>query len=71
MMDTREIRELSIDEIDAEIEKAREELFRLRYRASYEQLENPALLRQLRRQVSRLMTIRHESEPQAAGETDG
>jgi ribosomal protein L29 len=70
MMETREIRELTIDEIDAEIEKTREELFRLRYRASYEELENPALLRQLRRQISRLMTIRHESEPRAAGETD-
>ncbi len=70
MMDTREIRDLTIDEIDAEIEKTREELFRLRYRASYEQLENPALLKQLRRQVSRLLTIRHESEAQAAGESD-
>ncbi len=70
MMDTREIRELTIDEIDAEVEKAREELFRLRYRASYEELENPALLRQLRRQISRLLTIRQENEPRAAGETD-
>jgi large subunit ribosomal protein L29 len=70
MMEPREIRELTIDEIDAEIERTREELFRLRYRASYEELENPALMRQLRRQISRLKTIRHEREPQAAGESD-
>ena len=70
MMESREIRELTIDEIDAEIERTREELFRLRYRASYEELENPALMRQLRRQISRLKTIRHECEPQAAGESD-
>jgi len=69
-MDAREIREMTIDEIDAEVEQTRAELFRLRYRSSYEELENPALLRQLRRQVSRLLTIRHEREPQAAGESD-
>ncbi len=69
-MEAREIRELTIDEIDAEIETTRAELFNLRYRSSYEALENPALLRQLRRQVSRLLTIRHEREPQAAGESD-
>ena len=70
MMEARDIRELTIDEIDAEVEKTRAELFNLRYRASYEALENPALLRQLRRQVSRLLTIRQEREPQAAGESD-
>jgi len=70
MMEARDIRELTIDEIDAEVEKTRAELFNLRYRASYEELENPALLRELRRQVSRLLTIRQEREPQAAGESD-
>ena len=43
-MDTKEIRELTQDEIDIEIEQAREELFKLRFRAAYEELENPALL---------------------------
>ncbi len=70
MMEPREIRELTIDEIDAEVENTRAELFNLRYRASYEELENPALLRQLRRQVSRLLTIRQEREAEATGESD-
>ncbi len=69
-MNASEIRELTIDEIDAEIEKASAELFNLRYRASYEELENSALLRELRRTIARLKTIRHERERKAAGESD-
>lgn len=70
-METKAIRELTTEEIDAEIERAQEELFMLRFRAAYEELENPALLRQLRREVARLKTIRRERELSAAGEGDG
>ena len=67
-MDTKTIREMTLDELDAEIERAQEELFRLRFRAAYEELENPSLLRQLRREVARLKTIRRERQLSAAGE---
>lgn len=70
MLETNEIRELSIDEIDEEIRLAKEELFNLKFRSSYEQLENPALLRHLRRQIARLRTIRQEQETADAGEED-
>ncbi|MFO7587184.1 MAG: 50S ribosomal protein L29 [Gemmatimonadota bacterium] len=69
-MDASEIRELTNAEIDAEIEKTSAELFNLKYRASYEELENTALLKELRRTIARLKTIRHERELQAAGESD-
>lgn len=59
-LDTVTIREMTDEEIDEEIERAREELFRLKFRAAYEDLDNPALLRSLRREVARLVTIRHE-----------
>ncbi len=59
-MQASEIRELSRDEIDEELERTQEELFNLRFRASYEELENPSLIRELRRNVARLMTIRAE-----------
>lgn len=58
--DTVAIREMTDDEIDEEIDRAQEELYRLKFRAAYEDLENPSLLRTLRRQVARLITIRHE-----------
>jgi large subunit ribosomal protein L29 len=59
-LDTVTIREMTDEEIDEEIERAREELFRLKFRSAYEDLENPALLRTLRREVARLITISHE-----------
>jgi large subunit ribosomal protein L29 len=70
-MDAKEIRELSQDEIELEVERAREELFRLRFRAAYEELENPAILKELRRDIARMKTIQHERELRAAGDIDG
>jgi len=67
-MDATEIRQLTDDEIAEEIEQARDELARLRYRSAYEDLENPVLLRTLRRRVARLKTIQRErAEEQADG----
>ncbi len=59
-LDAPAIRELTDEELDEELERAEDEIARLRYRAAYEDLENPVLLRQLRRQIARLKTIRHE-----------
>ncbi len=70
-MDAKDIRELTIEEIDIEIERTREELFKLRFRAAYEELENPTLLKELRRDVARMKTIRHERELRAVGDNNG
>ena len=69
-MEAKDIRDLTIDEIDAEIERAQEELFKLRFRAAYEQLENSSVLKELRRDIARMKTIRHEREALAAGDSD-
>lgn len=61
-MRTDEIRDLTDDEIQTEIGQLQEELFRLRYRAATEALENPMLLKALRRDVARLKTILRERE---------
>jgi large subunit ribosomal protein L29 len=45
-----------------------EELFRLRMRKSTGQLENPMRLRQLRRDLARLKTIRHARALRGTGE---
>jgi large subunit ribosomal protein L29 len=70
-MEAKDIRELTIEEIDIEIERAREEMFKLRFRAAYEELENPTLLKELRRDVARMKTIRHERELRAVGDNNG
>jgi large subunit ribosomal protein L29 len=59
-MDSADIRKLSLEEIEQELEGAHEELWRLRFRAATEQLENPVLIRDRRRDVARMLTILKE-----------
>jgi large subunit ribosomal protein L29 len=59
-LDAASIRELTEDEIAEEIGRVQDELFHLKFRAAYEELENPTLLKTLRRDLARLKTIRHE-----------
>ena len=58
--DAMSVRELSDDEIHEEVSQAKEELARLKYRAAFEDLENPSLLRTLRRDIARLKTVERE-----------
>ncbi len=57
-----EIRELTDQEIAERIEQLEEERFRLRFRSATQQLENPILLRTIRRDIARLKTARRERE---------
>ena len=57
-----EIRELTDQEIAERIEQLEEERFRLRFRSATQQLENPMLLRSIRRDVARLRTVQRERE---------
>ncbi|HET8655055.1 MAG TPA: 50S ribosomal protein L29 [Longimicrobiaceae bacterium] len=68
-MKAAEIRELTGDEIVARIQQLEEELFRLRFRSATAELENPMLLRTLRRDVARLHTVL--TERKLAGEGAG
>jgi large subunit ribosomal protein L29 len=63
----QEIRELTDDEIDAQIETARAELFNLRFRASFEEADT-GVIRTTRRTIARLLTIRQER--QQVGDAD-
>tara|TARA_B100001750_G_C15173498_1_gene430467 strand:+ start:417 stop:653 length:237 start_codon:yes stop_codon:yes gene_type:complete len=58
--DVMSVRELTDDEIHEEVSQAKEELARLKYRAAFEDLENPSLLRTLRRDIARLKTVERE-----------
>lgn len=61
-MKAADVRELTTEEIRQRIEQLQEELFRLRFRAATMELENPMLLRNLRRDVARLNTVLRERE---------
>ncbi len=57
-----DVRDLSTDEIRDQVAQKQEELFRLRFRGATQQLENPALIKSLRRDVARMRTILRERE---------
>ena len=57
-MDAREFRELSAEELAQKLRDLRDDLFKLKLRASVTPLENPARIRQLRREIARGETVR-------------
>lgn len=59
-MTGRELRELTEAELAEKARTFREELFRLRLRASVSQLENPMRIRVLRRDLARIATVLRE-----------
>lgn len=61
-MKPEDIRELGDADIEQRIEEAQEELFRLRFRSATQMLENPMLVRTLRRDIARMKTILRERE---------
>ena len=52
-----EIRDRSAEELTASLERARDELFRLKLGRTTNQLENTMLIRTKRREVARIMTV--------------
>ena len=65
----QKIRELSGDELTAEVRSLREQLFKLRWQATAGQIENPNKIRTVRRDIARHLTVRREQA--GAAETTG
>lgn len=65
-MRPEEIREMADVDISQALEQLAGELFDLRMRGAYEELENPARVRQIRRDIARLKTIQRERQLGAA-----
>jgi large subunit ribosomal protein L29 len=57
-----EIRELPNEEINRELAEKRRALFNLRFQRETEQLERPAELRKLKKDIARLLTALRERE---------
>jgi len=56
----RQLRSLSDEELDKKLAETRQELFNLRFQAATGSLENTARLRLAKREIARILTIRHE-----------
>jgi large subunit ribosomal protein L29 len=61
-----EIRALSDAELRVRVTELQEEQFRLRFRGATETLESPLRLREVRRDIARVLTILREKELAAA-----
>ncbi len=59
-MKARELREKSLDELNKEEARLREEIFKLNMRKGIEQLENPKRIRNLRKDLARVLTVKNE-----------
>ena len=59
-MRPRQLRSLSDEELDKKLAETRQELFNLRFQAATGSLENTARLRLAKREIARILTIRHE-----------
>jgi large subunit ribosomal protein L29 len=59
-MDIAEIREMSVEDIELELDDAREALMRLRFQQTTGELTDHNQLRLARRKIARLLTVLNE-----------
>ena len=56
-MKAEKLRDMSLDQLDDQLEKLKKEQFNLRFQAASGQMENTSRVRRVRRDIARLMTI--------------
>jgi large subunit ribosomal protein L29 len=61
-MKSKQLRELSNEELDKKMAETRKELFQLRFQTATGALENSARLRGAKREIARILTIKNERE---------
>jgi len=60
----RDLRVMTDDELDRKMAETRQELFNLHFQTATGVLENSARLRMAKREIARILTVRHEREAQ-------
>ena len=65
------LREMSDDELERTLGERRQELFNLRFQSATGALENSARLRTAKREIARILTVRHERERLGIRKTTG
>ena len=65
---TKKLRDLSTEDLQRRLNDAREEMMNFRFQQSTGELSDLSRLRQVRRQIARLMTLLHEREQMSGTE---
>ena len=60
------MRDMTTDELEKALHERRQELFNLRFQSATGALENSARLRLAKREIARILTVRHEREAESA-----
>jgi len=58
----RQLRDMTDDELDGKMAETRRELFNLRFQSATGALEDSARLRHAKREIARILTLKHERE---------
>jgi large subunit ribosomal protein L29 len=61
-----EVRELDVDELQQRVVQARRELFNLRFQHATGQLENTGQLKEIRKNIARLLTVLNQKQRENA-----
>ena len=61
-MNTKELREKTLPELNDQLAKLKEELFHLRFQHAINQLENPMRITAVKKDIARVQTILREAE---------
>ena len=61
-MNTKEIREKTLPELNEQLSKLKDELFHLRFQLAINQLDNPARINAVKKDIARVKTIIRETE---------
>ncbi len=63
-MNTKEIREKTLPELNEQLAKLKDELFHLRFQLAINQLDNPARINAVKKDIARVKTVIREQEIQ-------
>ena len=67
-MKIQELRAMTMDELRTKLEELGEERFKLKFRLATEPLDDPMVIRRVRRDIARIKTLIREKQASAADE---
>lgn len=65
MMKSKEVRELSVEQLNAKLGELKKDLFNLRLQHATNQLDNPMKIGDVKRDIARVKTVLRERQPAA------
>ncbi|MDY2608773.1 MAG: 50S ribosomal protein L29 [Eubacteriales bacterium] len=65
-MKAKELRDMSVAELQAKFKELKDELFRLRFQHAINQLDNPHVISDTKKDIARVMTVLRQKQSDAS-----